>query len=295
MNRLGLLRLVVVLCLVSSAALGQQPTPPPPPPLPQPNPQAATYIQQGLSALDGGLQVTDVTMTGTYTVTNASGTQSGTITLVATASGQGQSTVTLPSGTYSETRTISGGSASMTETGPDGVAHAISTQTALSPNPAWFCPALVLTAASSSSYLSSYVAQETLNGEAVQHLAVWWLPGNSSSSSSASATAAPFWQRATQHDMYLDSSSMLPVSMTFLLHPYNPKAPNQPYTPYPGSDLDGVVQVIFSEYQVVQGRHVALQIQGTLKTAAGTVLSNIQISSVTFNTGVTINVPSTAN
>jgi hypothetical protein len=259
--------------------------------LPQPNPQGATLIQQSLAALTGAFAVTDVTMTGAYTVTNASGAQSGTITMVATSSGQSQSTVTLPSGTYSETRSISGGSASMTETGPDGVAHTISTQTALAPNPAWFCPALVLTAASSSGYLSSYIAQETLSGEAVQHLAVWWLPG----SSAASSTVAPFWQQMTQHDIYLDASSLLPVSMTFLLHPYNPKEPNTPFPPYPGSSLDGIVQLSFLDYQVVQGRHVALHIQSTLKTGAGNVVSNIQISSVTFNTGATINVPSTPN
>jgi hypothetical protein len=250
-------------------------------------------IQQSLAALTGGSPLTDVTMTGAYQVTNASGTQSGTITLVATASGQGQSTVTLPSGRYAEIRSISAGSANMIETGPDGVPHAISTQSAVSPNPAWFCPALVLAAASFPNYSSSYVGQETFNGQAVQHLAVWWLPG--SSNSFASATLIQFWQHITRHDIYLDASSLLPVAMTFLLHPYDPQNPGKPLVMYRGGNSDGIVQLLFSDYQVVQGRPVALHIHGTLKTGAGTVTSDIHISSVTFNTGATITMPSAAN
>jgi len=252
--------------------------------------QAASIIEQSLATLNRGSPVSDVTMKGAYTVTDAHGTQSGTITMVATAAGQGQSTVSLPSGSYTEIRSVSAGSASMIETGPDGVPHAISTQTALSPNPAWFCPALVLASVSSPNYSSSYIGQETLDGEAVHHLAVWWLPA---SSSSASPTLARFWQQVTQHDIYLDASSLLPVSMTFLLHPYDPKG--QPLTTYRGSNLDGTVQLWFSNYQVVQGRPVALHIHGTLKIGIRAVTSDIQISSVTFNTGAIVNMPATVN
>jgi hypothetical protein len=255
--------------------------------------QTASIIQQSLAALTGGSPVTDVTMKGAYTVTKASGTQSGTITMVATASGQGQSTVTLPSGTYTEIRSIAAGSASMIEIGPDGLSHAISTQTAVSPNPAWFCPALVLAAASLPNYASSYIGPETLNGEAVQHLAVWWLPGSSNSSASASWTQ--FWQQVTRHDIYLDASSLLPVSMTFLLHPYDPQNPGKPLTAYRDSSSDRPVQLLFSHYQVVEGRSVALHIHGILKTGAGSVISDIDISSVTFNTGATVTMPTAAN
>jgi len=254
--------------------------------------QTASIIQQSLAALTGGSPVTDVTMKGAYTVAKASGTQSGTITMVATASGQGQSTVTLPSGTYTEIRSMAAGSASMIEIGPDGLSHAISTQTAVSPNPAWFCPALVLAAASLPNYASSYIGPETLNGEAVQHLAVWWLPG---SSSSASASWTQFWQQVTRHDIYLDASSLLPVSMTFLLHPYDIQNPGKPLTTYGGGSSDRPVQLLFSDYQVVQGRSVALHIHGILKTGVGTVISDIHISSVTFNTGATVTMPTTAN
>jgi hypothetical protein len=281
--------LVLTFCVVSLSTSAQQFSPP----TAANGPQTASVIQQSLMALTRGLPVTDVTVTGAYAVTSASATESGTITMVATASGQGRSTVAMPSGTYSETRSISAGSASMIETGPDGVPHAITTQTAISPNPAWFYPALVLAAASSPFYASSYLGQETLNGEVVLHLAVWWQPG--SDSSTTSATLMQFWQQATRHDIYLDASSLLPVSMTFLLHPYDPENPGKPLMTYRGSNSDRTVELLFSDYQVVQGRPVAFHIHSTLKTAVKEVISDIQLSSVTFNTGVIIDIPSAAN
>jgi len=254
---------------------------------------AASIIEQSLAALNGGSPVTDVTLKGAYTVTDSDGTQSGTITMVATASGQGQSTVNLPSGSYTEIRSISANSAILIETGPDGVPHAVPTHTALSPNPAWFFPEIVLASASSFNS-SSYIGQETLDGEAVHHLAVWRLPA-SSGSSAASPTLTRFWQHATQHDIYLDASSLLPVSMTFRLHPYDPNHPGKPLMTYRGNNLDRTVQLRFSDYQEVQGRLVALHIHSTLKAGARTVTSDIQISSVTFNTGATVNLPTAVN
>jgi len=287
MRAMRVQRLVLIFCVVSLSTSAQQFSPP----TAANGPQTASIIQQSLMALTRGLPVTDVTMTGAYAVTSASGTQSGTITMVATASGQGRSTVTMPSGTYSEARRISAGSASMIETGPDGVPHAITTQTAVSPNPAWFCPALVLAAASSPFYSSSYLGQETLNGEVVLHLAVWWQPG----SGATSAILMQFWQQATRHDIYLDASSLLPVSMTFLLHPYDKENPNKPLMTYRGSNSDRTVELLFSDYQVVQGRSVAFHIHSTLRTAISEVISDIQISSATFNTGVIIDIPSAVN
>ncbi|HXX17855.1 MAG TPA: hypothetical protein VEJ46_00490 [Candidatus Acidoferrum sp.] len=234
-------------------------------------------------------------MTGAYTITDASGTRNGTITMIATATGQGQLTITLPSGTYSEVRSISRGSAIMTLTGSDGLPHTITTQAAVSPNPGWFCPALVLASASSSDYLSSYVGQETLNGEGVQHVALWWLPGTSSGSSATSVAQA--WQQATQHDIYLDASSFLPVAMNYTLQPYNPNSPNEPLVPYRGNSVSRLAQVQFSNYEAVQGHPVALHIHSTMSISPIlTLVTDIQLSSVAFNTGVTINVPSlTAN
>jgi len=283
-------RLALIVCLVSLSTLAQSSSSGvtgAPRTVP-----AASIIAQSLATLNGGLPVSDVTMKGAYTVTDADGTKTGTITMVATASGQGQSTVSLPSGSYTEIRSVSASSASMIETGPDGVPHAISNQTALSPNPAWFCPALILASASSPNYSSSYIGQETLDGKAVHHLAVWRLPA---SSSPASPTLTRFWQHITQHDIYLDASSLLPVSMTFLLHPYDPRNSGQPLITYRGSNLDGTVQLWFSDYQGVQGRPVALHIHGTLKIGVRTVTSDIQISSVTFNTGAIVNMPATVN
>src|SRR5208282_6270106 len=111
-------------------------------------------------------------------------------------------------------------------------------------------------------------------------------------SGSSPASATQFGQQVTQHDIYLDASSLLPVSMSFLMHPYDPEEPNKPFIPYRGSNFDRTEQVQFSDYRLVQGRPVALHIHVTLQiSGTATITTDIQISSVTFNTGATVTVP----
>ena len=286
MNRLGLLRLVVVFCLVSVPAFAQQSGPQ--------TPQAASIIQQSIAAMTGGVPVTDVTMTGTATTTisvsgpsgtnpaTGSNSESGTVTLVATATGQGKSIVTTAAGTRTEIRDISTGSPTLTETGFDGVTHTVTTQSALSPHPAWFYAAFVLSSGlSSPNYASSYVGPETWNGASVQHIAVWLLPNSAS-------VFGQFLQRVTQHDIYLDSSTFLPVGVTFTVHPYDATNPNAPLVPYRGNTVDTLEQIVFSHYQSVQGRQVALHIHTSLQAELVTIVTDTELSSVTFNSGATI-------
>lgn len=284
---------LLLACLVVPAALLAQESGSPAPtmtPGPQ-TPQAATILQQAVTAATGGTPVADVTMTGSTTTTvgpagansansTAANSQSGTITFIATAAGQGQSTVTTPAGTRTEIRDISSGSPTLTETGTDGVSHTVTTQSALSPHPAWFYPALVLnTGLSSSNYASSYVGQGTWNGAAVQHIAVWLLPNASSASQ---------LQQVTQHDIYLDPSSLLPVGMTFTVHPYDSTNPNKPLVPYRNNAVDSVEQVTFSDYRQVQGREVAFHIHTNMQAGMLTIVTDTQLSSVSFNTGATV-------
>jgi hypothetical protein len=260
--------------------------------------QAASILQQALAAQTGGAPVTDVTMTGSVTVTRTfntpagiavpslgSGVDSGTISYVATASGQGQSTVTLTSGMQTEIRDISSGSPILYEAGTDGVTHAITTQSAFSPHPAWFYPALIVSAGlSSSNYASTYIGQESWNGSAAQHVAIWLLP-------SASPSVARFPQRITQHDVFLDPTSLLPVAMTFTVHPYDPVNPNGTILPLRGDSVDGLEQVTFSDYRKVQGRAAAFHIHTSLQVGAATIITDTQLTSVSFDTGATITIP----
>jgi len=277
----ALLFLCVLMPFLLSA---QQPAPP------QPGPQSAqtaTLLQQAITAQTGGTPVTDVTTTGTVTVTISPNTQggtlaanvaatsdSGTITFVATAAGRGLATVSTPSGTRTEIRDISSGSPTLTETGADGIPHVTAAQSALSPHPGWFFPALVLSSGlSSPSYASSYIGQEARNGAAVQHVAVWLQSS----------------QQASQHDIYLDPSTLLPIAMTFTVNPYDAASPEAPILKYwRASPVNYLQEVQFSDYRQVQGRPVAFHIHTSMVLPIGTLVSDVQLSSVSFNTGATV-------
>jgi hypothetical protein len=278
---------LLFLCVLMPFTLSaQQPTPS------QPGPQSAqtaTILQQAIAAQTGGAPVTDVTLTGTITVTIGAYSGSGTITFVATAKGQGQSTITMPNGTRTEVRNISSGSPTLAVTGPDGVTYTVTTQSAQSPHPGWFFPAFVLASGlSSSSYASSYVGQETWNSVSAQHVAVWLLP-------SASLTVQPS-QQIAEHDIYLDPSSMLPVGITFTAHPYDQASPNGTFITRRDNTVDAMEQVQFLDYRQVQGRPVAFHLHITMK--AGLLLyivSDVQLSSASFNTGATVAVPNSTS
>jgi hypothetical protein len=277
MYRRGLLRLAVILCLVSVPTLGQEPTPPP---LPQPNAQGPTLVQQGLAALTGGVELRDVTLTGTSNVASPTGAQSGSITLTATAIGQEQLAFNAPDGTHTDVRDFSGGGRAGRFSAPDGTSGNIPPQSLPGIHPAWFFPAFVMTTASSSSnFAAADLGQEIRNGAAVRHLAVWLQPSGS----------APLFQeslqRFTQQDLYLDPASLLPVAMTFRTRPFNPKNPDVPLRPIPTAPHKVEQEIRFSNYQRVQGVTVAFHIQIYIN---GALVDDIQISSATLNTGVTI-------
>src|SRR5579864_7266297 len=137
----------ILLCLcslipVSLSAQQLTPSAGATPSLPEPNAQGPTLIQRSLAAVTGGVQVTDVTLTGTATVPGNSGPQTGRIVLVATASGRTQVTTDSGSGIWDYTTGARVGNS----TGSDGVAHKIPAQNLPAIHPAWFFPAFVLAA-----------------------------------------------------------------------------------------------------------------------------------------------------
>lgn len=241
--------------------------------------QAASLLQQSLAALTGGVQVTDVTLTGTSTVASATGGQSGSITLTATAIGQEQLTFEAPDGTHSDTRDFSNGRRAGTFSGPDASGNT-PPQSLPGIHPAWFFPAFIMaTGSSSANFAQSDLGQETRNGAAVRHVAIWQQP---------SGAAAPFQaslQRFTQQDLYLDPVSSLPVAMTFRIRAFNPKNPDAPFRPIPTAPVEAEEEVRYSDYRQVQGVPVAFHIQIFVQ---GALADDIQISSATINTGATI-------
>lgn len=287
---------VCVLCLAPSLVWSQQS----PPTVTSPatsDPQAVALIQKALNALTGGSSLTDVTVTGTLTVTKSGNfatsataagqavSETGTITLVATSSGQGQTTTLTQLGSSKSVQNISPNTPTITVTGADGTSHTIQTATALTPHPGWFYPAILLASGLSSPYVASYVGHETWEGVGVEHITIWRTNGSGTSVSA-------MFQRAGQHDVYLNSASFLPLAITYISHPYNPNNPSAPFVPYRGNTPDRLTTVQFSDYQQDEGFLVPFHLQSSMTIvpwdATSDFVSTIQISSVTFNSGVAI-------
>lgn len=263
------------------------------------DPQAVALLSRSLTVLTGGTTITDVTMAGTVTVTKSGAlthidkgpaTESETETLVATDTGQFQSQVTIqtPGGTETIVRGRSSAIPVLSVTAADGTSHVIDTSSALTPHPAWFYPAFLLQDALSSSYVASYVGKETWQGVPVEHISIW------RASTSAGPVSTPS-RLMTQHELYLDANSLLPAGISFMNHAYDAKNPNKRIMPYRGQSPDRRVEIRYLNYQRVEGRPVALEMQSSMNIipsdSPDDLVSTIQISSVTFNTGVAVAVP----
>lgn len=257
-------------------------------------PQAASVIQQSIAAMTGGATVTDVTLTGTVTLTTGTSTESGTAVFVATASGQSLGTLTMPSGIHTNLRDYTTTPRTGLMTLPGGSPQPEPAEDLTGPHPAWFYPAFIMQSSLASSFLSTVVGTEVRDGASVQHVAIWPLgpaaarltSGQILAQRIAAPPGAP--QRAGQYDFYLDPSSLLPVGLTVNLRAMTP--------PVNGVSLPATVPALhealyfqeefrFSEYEQVQGQLIPFHIH----QATGNGISmDIQISSVKFNTGVTI-------
>jgi hypothetical protein len=241
--------------------------------------QATPLLVQSLAAQTGGVQITDVTLTGTATIPGLSGSQTGSIVLVATATGRTQVTTTSPSGDGIQDYTS--GTRVGNYSGADGVNHKMPPQSLPSIHPAWFFPAFILAAGSSSAdFGASDMGQETRHGVVVRHLAVWRQPGGPSPSLQAIG-----FQHASKHDVYLDPATLLPAILIFRTRAFNPNNPDAPLLSIPTDPVEIEEEIHYSSYQQVQGVPVPFHIQLFLR---GTLISDIQLSSAKINTGVTI-------
>jgi hypothetical protein len=250
-----------------------------PPSLAQPDAQQTTQgsavLQRSLTALFGGTSINDVLLNGSVTVTNGMTTESGTIMLVATSGGQSKTTLTMPSGLYTDIRNYTSSGHTGTITAPDG-SQTLSLDALQSPHPAWFFPAFLMSSTlTATDYDLSYAGREQRVGATVDHATFWNHPIG------VPPLVALAFQTDTQQDIYIDSSSSLPVSLALNL---------------PGTYQDTSIQhwnksvtvpeeIRFSDYRPVQGCVIAFHIQVYI---ARNLFYDIQISSASVNAGVAI-------
>jgi hypothetical protein len=228
------------------------------------NPQAVALAMGAIAALTGTTQVRDVTLTGIATRTAGSDIESGGVTLRALGTTEARTDLSLTSGALTEMRNSSNGSPQGFWIGIDGAVHFMASQNCLT-DAAWFFPALTGLSQTSNPNLSiTYVGQETKNGVSVQHLVFVY------SAAQTPGIIKPVTGLGST-DVYLDSSSLLPVAFAFNLHPDS------------SAFINIGVEVDFSNYQAVNGVQIPFHIQ---KFMNGTLFLDVTIQSAILNSGL---------
>jgi len=226
--------------------------------------QASQMLQHSLAALQGNTSLTDVTLSGTARRIAGSDDESGTGIFKALAAGAARIDLTLSSGQRSEVENLSLAAPAGSWSGPDGVSHAMAVHNLLT-EPSWFFPAFAISRRlSNTGYVATYIGHETRNGQTVEHISVSQMP--------------PFpdppgvsFEFLSQVDFYLDSSTLLPVAVTFNIHPDN------------NALLDIPTEIRFSDYRAVNGTQVPHHVQKFLNNS---LILDFQADSVAFNSGL---------
>jgi len=232
---------------------------------PQSDAQALSIAAKSLAVLTGGTLPSDVTLTGTVTAIVGPDTETGTVTLFAKGTTQSRVDLKVPSLARTEIRNnlaVNPRGASIISDGSsqDWPLHNCWTE------PVWFFPALSsLASGSDPSFALSYIGQETRNGISVQHIRTF------RSISDKNPYVVALTQSLSTTDIFLDSTSSLPVAVTFYSHPDTDDGVNIP------------IEIDFSGYQVFGGVNVPSRIQ---KLIGGSVVFDITITSANLNTGL---------
>ena len=229
------------------------------------DPRAVALAAQSIGELTGGVAVNDVKLSGSATWIVGGESQAGAATFMALGSGESRFDIAVPSGTRTEIRDASTGVAQGKWVAPDGSSGLFATQNCYT-DAVWFMPVFGSLVGGPNVVLS-YIGQETRNGTSVQHIQSFlYIP-------SAPPTAGPSPGELSMMDFYLDATTLLPVSVTFNMHPDDSVSTNV------------LVEVDFSNYQVVSGITVPMHIQ---KSMQGTLTLDFTVSNAVFNTGLPI-------
>jgi hypothetical protein len=250
-------RLVVTLVLLLSAldVIGQS--------QPASDPQALSYAAQSIAAITRGTSIRDVTLTGNVTW-NGPAADSGTATFLALGTGESRMDLALAAGTRTEIRDAQTGVAHGQWINPENKSRAFAVQNCQT-DAVWFFPALGSLAAAPNIVLS-YVGQETWKGREVQHI-------RSYISSEAPNIPGTTAKQLSTMDFYLDAVTLLPVSTTFNAYPDHSLSTRLP------------IEIEFSNFQRMDGVLVPTSIEKYLQ---GNLLMKVEISSASFNSGLSL-------
>jgi hypothetical protein len=228
--------------------------------------QPKTVLAQSLATLCGGNAVGDLVLSGTATrpVGSSSETSPATLEMKGTAATKltfGNSA----SLSRSETCNSQAGIPSCWWTDADGVSHAVPLHN--SEFPVWFAPHLSsLAAVSSTNTGVTYVGHEVHNGIPTEHYSITQAIGSPKMSGSNM-----FLGDVIQTNWYLDSTTGLPVALTYYIHPDADARMNIP------------AEVRFSNYKSVNGVLIPFSITRLINNA---VVLDFAVTSAKVNVGL---------
>jgi hypothetical protein len=228
------------------------------------SPQALTTLQSAFQALSGKSAINDVTLTGIAEWIVGSDDESGTV-VFKTTSGANRLDLYLSAGTRTEIRSITASGPVGSWIGPDGVLHAMA-QHNLKTEAGWFPAFTIGNLISNTNVVVTYAGLETRDGAPVIHISSFQQSPNQPTGGSGLS------QHLTQVEIYLDPSTLLPVSYIFNSHPDNNAA------------LDFPTEIHYSNYQNIGGAQIPLHIQ---KFMNNTLILDLHFQNASLNSGLT--------
>ena len=254
--------LFLLLFFVASLSVAQTPTSSS---TSSPAPSGLSVLQSSFQALTGNTTIADVTLTGSAEWIAGSDEETGTATYKATA-GANRLDMTFSGGSRSEFRSSDSTGPTGAWIGLNGVSQPISNHNLLV-DPGWFPIFTLGNIISSGNSVLVYIGRETRNDVSVIHLR------SSQQFPNVAANSSSIYPHLTQIDIYLDSSTLLPVSYLFNDHPDNNAA------------ADISTEIRYSDYRNVSGSQVPFHLQ---KFINNSLTVDIQVQNASLNTGVTI-------
>jgi len=231
----------------------------------QSSPQAATLLQNSLAALTGGKPISDITLTGTARRILGSDDETGTATYKAIP-GANRLDLSLSGGAHSEVANSTTPTPAGSWSGPDGVSRPQALQNLT--NQASISPVFTFsTLTPAQNFVVTLVGQETKSGHSVYHLSA------SQQFPQMAAKTAAIEQHLTQLEIFLDSSTLLPVALDFSAHPDN------------DAGLDIPVELLFSDYRPVNGAQIPFHVQ---KFFNNSLLLDLQFANAQLNGGLPV-------
>lgn len=229
-----------------------------------PDVKGKTSIGEALAALTTGVGVQDAALSGTAVWALGSTQETGTATMKVRGASEARIDLALSNGSRTEVQYESAGKPAGQWMDPAGSVHSLALHNSFTPA-AWFLPSAFLAVVDQPGVSTIWVSAEVRGGVAADHIRI------SRSFPAKDAATAALMSHLSTFDVYLDSSSHLPVALTFNLHPET------------NADRDLLCEIQFADYRQVHGVLVPFHVQRLIE---GSINLDITLQDVAFNEGI---------